>query len=204
MGGDAKRLFEATGMPDAEWWRVLWPDPDRVIADLGIQPGLSVIDIGCGDGYFLAAIARRIAPARVLGIDLDEALLAVARKACAGLRNCDFRLGDAMMLRALIAAPVDCAVIANALHGAREPTALASEVGGVLKDDGLLAIINWQDKPREETVVLGKPRGPRSDLRMGPETARAVIEPAGFRMAAVVEFPPYHYGAIFRKRAISG
>lgn len=32
---------------------------------------------------------------------------------------------------------------------------------------------------------------------MSPEQTRAVVEPAGFTVEALIELPPYHYGAIF-------
>jgi len=38
-------------------------------------------------------------------------------------------------------------------------------------------------------------------LRMTPEDVAAVVEPAGFVPSGVVELPPYHYGAIFKKVA---
>ncbi|GAC1548348.1 MAG: hypothetical protein NVS2B9_15220 [Myxococcales bacterium] len=53
-------LFPATGMPDEDWWRALWPDPAGVVANLKIGPGISVVDVGCGDGYFTAAIANEL------------------------------------------------------------------------------------------------------------------------------------------------
>ena len=57
-----ERLFPATAMPDRDWWRSLWPDPARVVAALGIESGMSVIDLGCGDGYLTAAIAGASGP----------------------------------------------------------------------------------------------------------------------------------------------
>ena len=52
-------MFPATVMPDQDWWYTLWSDPDRVVESLHIEPGITVVDLGCGDGYFTAAIARR-------------------------------------------------------------------------------------------------------------------------------------------------
>ena len=41
-------FFPATTMPDADWWRVLWPDPARVLAEMGVEPGMVVVDLCCG------------------------------------------------------------------------------------------------------------------------------------------------------------
>ncbi|EXI81939.1 MAG: Demethylmenaquinone methyltransferase [Candidatus Accumulibacter appositus] len=193
------RLFQATGMPDKSWWHALWPDPDGIVGELRIESGMTVVDLGCGDGYFTAAIARRLGPGRVIGLDLDPAMLEQAKAACDGNSNCDWLLGDAMELSRLIDSPVDYVWMANTFHGVPDKTALSKEVAAVLLPAARFAIVNWYPITREETLVLGQPRGPRTELRMSTEDTRAVVEPAGFRLERLVELPPYHYGAIFEK-----
>ncbi|HZW61674.1 MAG TPA: hypothetical protein VFF04_05615, partial [Candidatus Babeliales bacterium] len=74
------------------------------------------------------------------------------------------------------------------------------EIAATLKPNGHLTIVNWYPIPREETIVLGKPRGPSTELRLSPEQTRVLVEPAGFELETVVELPPYHYGAIFIRK----
>ena len=193
------RLFPATVMPDQHWWQALWPDPDGVVKALRIEPGLTVVDLGCGDGYFTAAIARQIDAGHVIGFDLDPAMLEQAKTACNGMNNCVWRLGDAMELSRLIAAPTEYVLMANTFHGVPDKTALAREIAAILEPPGRFTIINWHRIPREQTSVLGQPRGPHTELRMSPEQTRTVVEPAGFQLETVVELPPFHYAAIFRK-----
>ena len=191
------RLFPATGMPDSDWWHALWPDPDGVVRALRIGQGMTVVDLGCGDGYFTAAIARKVGSGRVIGFDLDPVMLEQAQAACEGMANCDWLQGDAMALSRLLGAPADYVLIANTFHGAPDKTALAREVAAALKPNGRFAIVNWYPLPREQTPVLGQPRGPKTEMRMSAEQARAVVEPAGFKLEMLVELPPYHYGAVF-------
>jgi hypothetical protein len=89
--------------------------------------------------------------------------------------------------------------LANAFHGVPERTRLASGVANALVPRGRFAIVNWHARPREQTTILGVPRGPATELRITPEVTRAAVEPAGFKLRQVVELPPYHYGAIFAK-----
>ena len=42
-------FFQGTEMPTAGWWEALWPDPARVLALVGITPGMSVVDLCSGD-----------------------------------------------------------------------------------------------------------------------------------------------------------
>ena len=51
-------FFEGTGMPDAGWWEALWPNPAKVLADVGLKPGMNVVELCCGDGWFTLPIAK--------------------------------------------------------------------------------------------------------------------------------------------------
>jgi SAM-dependent methyltransferase len=42
------------------------------------RPGATLLDLGCGDGEFTARLARRVQPARTLGLELIEPLAAAA------------------------------------------------------------------------------------------------------------------------------
>ena len=52
---------------------------DRLIADLALAPGATLIEVGCGTGRNLIAIARRYPKARLYGLDASEAMLEIAR-----------------------------------------------------------------------------------------------------------------------------
>jgi ubiquinone/menaquinone biosynthesis C-methylase UbiE len=192
-------FFQGTEMPTAGWWEALWHDPARVLALVGVTPGMSVVDLCSGDGWFTLQIAK-IAQ-HVVAIDIDGELLGVAsiRLAEAGAKNCDFVEGDAYDLGMLVPQPVDFIFMANAFHGVPEPTRLAHAVAAILKPGGLFAIVNWHQRPREETTVLGEPRGPKTELRMAPAQVSALVEPAGFKAVKIVEVPPYHYAAVFER-----
>ena len=193
-------IFPATAMPDRQWWAALWPEPQNVLTAVGLGPNMTGVDLCCGDGYFTAPLAV-LTNAAVYGVDLDPALLdaAQAEVVRVGAPACHWILGDARDLSRLAPHDLDYVLLANTFHGAPEKTVLAREVAAVLRPGGRFVVVNWHRRPREETVVSGRPRGPESDLRMAPDEVRAVVEPAGFALERVVELPPYHYGAIFVK-----
>ena len=198
-------LFPATGMPDWDWWSELWPDPAAVLRRLGIGPGMTVVDLCCGDGYFTAPMSRIVGDeGRVIGLDMLPAMLAAAKEHVAGegLPNVTWIEADARDLPALVSTPVDMVVIANTFHGVPDKTGLAGAVAAVLDSGGLFAVVNWHAATsNQDTPVLGKGRGPAPGMRLSPEAARAAIEPAGLVLDAVHEVGPYHYGAVFRKAA---
>jgi SAM-dependent methyltransferase len=52
----------------------------------GIVSGATVVDLGCGPGVLLPLLARRVAPTgRVIAVDADPAVCAIARQGAAGL-----------------------------------------------------------------------------------------------------------------------
>ena len=199
--GNPPGFFQGTEMPDAGWWESLWPDPAAVLGAVGVKPGAETVDLCCGDGWFtlqLAKIARH-----VLAVDIDPALLKIAqtRLAESGVSKCEYLAGDACELAMLAPRPFDLVFMANAFHGVPDRSRLARAVHETLKPGGRFAIVNWHRRPREETVVLGEPRGPQTDLRLSPGATIEAVASGGLRPAGLVELPPYHYTALFERPA---
>jgi SAM-dependent methyltransferase len=192
-------FFEGTEMPTAGWWEALWPDPAGVLAAVGLKPGMDVIDLCSGDGWFTLQIAK-IAH-HVIAIDIDPNLLEVAhhRLTESGVTNCDFVAGNAYELPTLAPRPVDFVFLANAFHGVPDRLRLAQAVRERLKPTGRFAVVNWHRRPREETTVLGEPRGPKTEVRVSPEETIKSVEAGGLKLAQLVEVPPYHYGVVFAR-----
>jgi protein-L-isoaspartate O-methyltransferase len=191
-------FFAGTEMPTAGWWEALWPDPAGVLASVGLRPGMTVIDLCSGDGWFTLQIAR---VARwVTAIDIDPALLEVTRHRLTegGFGNCKYLHGDAYDVAGL-AAPADFVFMANAFHGVPDRLRLASAVQQALNPGGLFAVVNWHKRPREQTTVLGEPRGPKTELRISPEETIEPVEASGLRLTKQVDVPPYHYGVVFTR-----
>ncbi|MBZ9704755.1 MULTISPECIES: class I SAM-dependent methyltransferase [unclassified Mesorhizobium] len=192
-------FFQGTEMPSSGWWEVLWPDPGAVLSSTGLKPGMEVADLCCGDGWFTLPIAR--VARHVVGIDIDTDLLDVTRRRLNenGTRNFDLVAGDAYELASLISRPVDFIFMANAFHGVPDRPRLARAVSEALVPAGRFVVVNWHQQPREQTTVLGEPRGPKTELRISPEQTITAVEAAGLKFIELVEVPPYHYGAVFEK-----
>jgi SAM-dependent methyltransferase len=193
-------FFPATAMPDPDWWQALWPAPRRVLAEMGIETGMVVVDLCCGDGLFTAPLCE--IASRLYAIDTDPKMLDRARELVPGEMDCEFIVADAMNIETVVPEPVDYVFFANTFHGVSDKTGLSRAVAAVLKPGGLFGIVNWHRRPREETVVLGQPRGPRTEMRVEPDDVARTVEPAGLPLVRVVELPPYHYGIIFERPAI--
>ena len=192
-------FFPATSMPDTDWWQALWPDPAKLLLKMGIAPGAVVVDLCCGDGLFTAALGH-IAD-RVYAIDIDPDLLdrAHALVAAAGVHNIHYIVADAMNVATVVPECVDYIFLANTFHGVPDKPGLARAVAAILKPKGLFGVVNWHRRPREETLVLGKPRGPRTEMRIEAREVAVLVKPASLVLSQIIELPPYHYGAVFVK-----
>jgi ubiquinone/menaquinone biosynthesis C-methylase UbiE len=137
----------------------------------------------------------------LVGIDIDAGLLEIARTRLteSGVTSCEFVEADAFEIGRVLREPADHVFLANVFHGVPDGTGLARAVRDVLKPCGLFAIVNWHAKPREETVILGEPRGPATELRMAPEQTIASVAPSGLALRNLTKVSPFHYGAFFER-----
>lgn len=109
-----------------------WLDP---------RPGLTWLDIGCGNGAFSELIVTRTAPAAVHGIDPSEGQLAFARTR-PHADKMHFRQGGALDLPYDDNA-FDAATMALVLFFVPEPTKGVAEMARVVKPGGTVSAYVW-------------------------------------------------------------
>lgn len=199
--GPSGTPFRDTGMPDKDWWSMLWPDPDLVLRRICLRPVRHAVDLCCGDGWFTPALARLAD--RTTGLDNDPALLARAGRRATEQQapGCRFVDADAGALADTLDTPADLVLLANSLHGAPDRTVFLRAIAAGMADRARLAVVNWHRWPRERTPVLGKPRGPRFESRMTPSDVAVAAGAAGLLVERLVELPPFHYAAVLRRAA---
>jgi SAM-dependent methyltransferase len=103
---------------------------------LDIRPGHTVIDVGCGPGTDLAAMAGT---ATVIGVDRDAGMLAEARRRSADHPRVRICAGDAHALP-LPAASADRVRTDRVLQHVADPAAALAEFRRVLRPGGLLGM----------------------------------------------------------------
>ena len=110
----------------------------RLVDLAALQPGESVLDVGCGRGATLLPAAERVGPrGRVLGVDLSEEMVALLEDdiATRGLSQAEVRRMDA---QALEVAPerFDVVMAGFVLHLLAEPEQGAASIAGALRRGG--------------------------------------------------------------------
>lgn len=94
----------------------------------------SVLDLGCGTGYFCAELASRYSGAQYLGLDIAEGMVDYARGRCP--EDCDWLVADAEALP-LDSESVDLVFSSLALQWCYRPEHLFAELARVLRPGGL-------------------------------------------------------------------
>jgi SAM-dependent methyltransferase len=106
-----------------------------------LRSGFHVLDCGCGVGSITLDIAEIVAPGKVIGVDMDETQLAVARSTAEerGLTNVSFEQGNVYQLR-FDSGSFDAALAHTLLYHLSEPLCAMEELRRVLKPTGVVAI----------------------------------------------------------------
>jgi SAM-dependent methyltransferase len=124
---------------------------ESLVGSLGITPGLSVLDLGCGDGTTAIPAARL--GADVLGVDIAANLVEAGneRAHTLGLANCRFQEGDASDLAGIDDASFDLVVSIFGAMFAPKPNDVAKEMVRVTRPGGRIVMGNWI--PGDPTLV---------------------------------------------------
>ena len=73
----------------------IWPQESRIFAQYGLGSRLGILDVGCGTGEITARLGELYTEASIVGVDLIERNLELARRRCAALGSrVTFRQAD--------------------------------------------------------------------------------------------------------------
>ncbi len=118
-------------------WRTAENSAGYLIAHL--HPGMDLLDVGCGPGTITRDLATRVAPGRVLGIDVASDVIEQAAAAGAGTGWAEFAVADTYHLD-LPDASFDVVHAHQVLQHLTDPVGALREIGRVLRPGGLLAV----------------------------------------------------------------
>lgn len=154
-----------------------WQRPAEVMDLVGLREGSTVADVGCGEGYFVLHLARRVGSSgRVYAVDVDDDSLRRVRRAIEEdkLGNVEIVLSRADDAQ-LPAGALDAVITVNAYHEMREYDAMLRSMYAALKPGGRLAVID----------AASDDNGSRSSMQSAHKIAESLVradaERNGFR-----------------------
>jgi ubiquinone/menaquinone biosynthesis C-methylase UbiE len=167
-----KKGWEQAARPYHKGFSSITPlTAQALVREARIERGQRVLDVASGPGY--AAAAAAIRGAQVLGIDIAEAAVALARAEHPGL---EVRLGDAESLE-LPDAGFDAVLMNYALMHLADPDKALREAHRVLKPGGRLAFSAWASGGEAAAFTLiaaavAKHGNPNVGIPAGPDFFR--------------------------------
>jgi ubiquinone/menaquinone biosynthesis C-methylase UbiE len=130
-------------------------DPLRFLARLDLQAGQTVLDLGCGPGFWTLPLAELVGPAgTVWALDVSQEMLdaLTARRPPPQVRllRCE------LPVIALPDASVDWVWVAFVFHEVEPPEKLAAEMRRVTRIGGRVTILDWRpDAESDHLRVAG-------------------------------------------------
>jgi len=160
LGQKGVLAMSSAGNPNKALWekgdftriaRTMRESGEALVARLGITRGMTVMDLGGGDGTTALPEARL--GADVLVVDIARNLVEAGNKraAEAGLANCRFQEGDASNLEGIADESFDLVVSIFGAMFAPRPFDVAREMVRVTKPGGRIVMGNWI--PGDPTLV---------------------------------------------------
>ena len=169
--------------------------PDVVVK---LESGASVLDVGCGTGQALIALANAFPNARFTGIDLDQASIRRASQAATGKGVGDRIAFEVVPIQDMDSTGFDLIMACDCVHDFSDPVNTLAEIRKRLNTGGTLFVIEPRAADRLEdnkhsvgTMFYGysvfhcmtqslASGGPGLGTCMGPAQTEALMREAGF------------------------
>jgi predicted methyltransferase len=142
--------------------RDAWQKPAEVVAALGITPGMTVVDLGAGTGYFLPYLSRAVGPkGKVLALDIEPDMVRYMRERAAreGLAVVEPRV-VALDDPGLVAGSIDRVLVVDTWHHVDGRPAYAAKLRAALAPGGAVFVVDFKIEAHH---------GPPPELRLAPE-----------------------------------
>ena len=186
---DAERWAESF---DAEE-RASWQKPDEVVALMAIEPGMTVVDLGAGTGYFLGPLSEAVSADGVaIGLDIEEGMVEHMRERAEreGWHNVEARV-VAPDDPQLASDSVDRVLVVNVWHHIEGREAYARKLHDGLKPGGEVWIVDFTKQSSH---------GPAVHHRLDPEEVMAELGAGGLETRLVEdETLPEQYVVVGRR-----
>jgi ubiquinone/menaquinone biosynthesis C-methylase UbiE len=170
-----------------ETQRRQWQDPEAILKKIGLAPGYTFMDIGCGSGFFTLPAARITGTkGKVYGLDSQSSSLDEIRKKAKaeGLKNIELKAATAEET-IICHACADIVFLGIVLHDFQDPARVLMNARLMIKPRGILANLDW----KKVDMNFGPPLSKRFD----EAAASRLIEGAGFQIESTEDSGQYHY-----------
>lgn len=167
--------------------------PETALDKMGLQPGMTVADVGAGSGYFTLRLAKRVgAGGKVYAVDVQPEMLTLlrGRLKTSKITNVEPVLGSESDPK-LARNAFDLILMVDVYHELSQPQKMLRRMKAALKESGRLVLLEYRKEDPHIPI--------RIDHKMSVEEARMEVEAEGFKLEKVLEDLPRQHIFVFRK-----
>ncbi len=164
-----------------------WYNPEALLNDAGLRPGMVFADIGCGDGFFTFLAAKIVGEmGTVYAVDSDNQAIGrlKAKAEQLNLRNIKAEVASAEKM-VFCKSCVDIVFYSMVLHDFSDPARVLLNAKKMIKPSGALADLDWKKVQMQF--------GPPFAIRFSEQDTMGLLKMAGFKANKLAEVGAYHY-----------
>lgn len=164
-----------------------------MLANLGVRPGMTVCDMGCGNGFYALQMAKMVGPeGSVLGVDIQPKMLEfmMDRAAEAEITNVTPILGTIADPK-LPEGEVDIILCADVYHEFSHPEHMLAAMRASLAPNGVVVLLEFRE---EDPKVPIKPLHKMSKAQINKE-----MTANGFKLVKEFDKLPWQHMMFFGK-----
>jgi ubiquinone/menaquinone biosynthesis C-methylase UbiE len=163
--------------------------PQKTLMRVGLNKGMTFVDIGAGTGFFSRAASEIVGTKGIVyALDMSQEMIEVIKKNGVAdnmrvMLSAEYRLP-------LPDALADVSLLSTVLHENTDVKGLLAEVARVMKPSGKLAIIEWKKQDEE--------MGPAKEERLGLEELMPQL--SSYDIVDHGDLTGSHYYVVMRKK----
>lgn len=169
--------------------REYWQMPNRVLDEIGVEPGLTIADVGCGIGYFSLRLAKKVGKSGIVyASDIDSGALTflkekTERQNITNLKIIQGKEDDPL----LPDSSINIVLIVNTVHLIDQPSEYLSNLKSCLQPDGNVVIVQWDAEKMDSEAPDWSPKDRKKYTQ---QTTLRIIYDAGFEVMRILDFLP--------------
>lgn len=175
--------------------RKSWQDPERILNEIEVSAGTTVIDLACGPGYFTIPIAQRVTNVgKVYAVDYNSTMIShlVKNLRSSGVTDTVTILGEEITKTSVPSGVGDLVLFANVLHDVEDKKSFLTEVKRIANAECKIVDIDWHKRETE--------MGPPPELRLSEQDSRRILTENGLEIIRAINPGTHHYGFVCRKK----
>lgn len=171
----------------------------RVMTELQLKPGMTVADVGCGNGYYTLKLAKAVAgdqpenqQGKIYGVEIQEEYFGQLRQraADADIKNIELIIGEVHDPN-LPPESCDLIILVDVYHEFSHPEHMLKNMRKALKPNGTLALLEFRSEDLRVPI--------KTEHKMSKDQIMKELEPNGYKLVREFNDLPWQHLMFFAR-----